>query len=146
MIAPAGQLRATITNILNANVVSAPSFWLEILSDVVFAAGPPAAGATSNGGSADAPRGGGAGDEDEGEEDKDGRTGRSLSSSSGTRAPGRGKGPRSVREVLTAPHLRTRHYAGVAGRQLGFHDTLHVWHLAGIGVTEARGGVRYPQT
>ncbi|GLC70784.1 hypothetical protein PLESTF_001032900 [Pleodorina starrii] len=114
----AGQLRATITTVLNASVVSGPSFWLELLSDVVFAAGPPASAAAGG----DAPEGhrsgggGGGGGDDEDEEDKYGRAARSSSASSGSGAKasgrsGSGKAPRSVREVLTAPHLRTRHYA-----------------------------------
>ncbi|GIL52578.1 hypothetical protein Vafri_8312 [Volvox africanus] len=104
----AGQLRATITTVLKASAGSAPSYWLELLSDVVFAAGPSPSSAASGGGAADVPSGG--------DDDDDGKGGGGASSSGGTGPKGSGrlggsKNIRSVREVLTAPHLRTRHYA-----------------------------------
>ncbi|GIM08365.1 hypothetical protein Vretimale_12395, partial [Volvox reticuliferus] len=106
----AGQLRATITTVLKASAGSAPSYWLELLSDVVFAAGPSPSTAASGGGAGDAPCGG--------DDDDDGNYGASARAPSsggagpkGSGRPSGGKNIRSVREVLTAPHLRTRHFA-----------------------------------
>lgn len=106
----AGQLRATITTILNASAVSEPSIWLEMLSDVVFAAAPSASAAAGSGSEADV--GDAHGDDDEDEKNSD-----TATSASENKWAGRSSGvkpPRLVREVLTAPNVRTRHYAGTA--------------------------------
>ncbi|KAG2435720.1 hypothetical protein HXX76_006917 [Chlamydomonas incerta] len=114
----AGQLRATIATVLAASASTQPSFWLALLSDVVFAAGPPsaaaAAAAAAEAAAAEAPRGA---DEDD---DEKGYGGGPPAASAAASKPagaasagptGGGKAVRSVREVLTAPHLRTRHFA-----------------------------------
>ncbi|GFR48876.1 hypothetical protein Agub_g10725 [Astrephomene gubernaculifera] len=116
------QLRATLTTILTASASTQPSFWLSLLSDVVFAAGPPSAAAADAGGAdADAPRGG--------DDDDDDKYGQPAAAAAATAAPaaasssgvsagaeaaagsGGVKALRSVRDLLSAPHLRTRLFA-----------------------------------
>jgi hypothetical protein len=126
---PAAQLRATLVTLLSTSAARHTPLWLALLCDVVFAAtAPPPAAASagpSGGGGDTGASGNGLGADDE--EDDDPRFGRNTAAPSGAAAAaagaaaskseggvgaGGGAAGRSVREVLAAPHLRTRHFAG----------------------------------
>lgn len=131
----AGHLRATITTVLSASASREPSFWLALLSDVIFAAGAPpstaAGGGVAPGGAAD----GGHREEEDDEQQYGGVAAGGAAAGAGGKgnaAPTRAA--RSLRTVLSAPHLRTRHFAGNESKEAGrSHATRLLYYCSSHG-------------